>query len=150
LLTKEDRLDGYIGYLHAKFTDFLLATGSSNVQLAGNRPPQSPRLSLNAGYQHRFGLPNGAGLTGRVQTHLETTSYLTVYNYPDDRQGGYTRSDAMLTYTAQDDKWSVEAYGRNLENKAVIINAQENGLWSTYNYQFAAPRTYGMQVSVNW
>ena len=150
LLTKEDRLDGYIGYLHAKFTDFLLATGSSNVQLAGNRPPQSPRLSLNVGYQHRFGLPNGAGLTGRVQTHLETTSYLTVYNYPDDRQGGYTRSDAMLTYTAQDDKWSVEAYGRNLENKAVIINAQENGLWSTYNYQFAAPRTYGMQVSVNW
>ncbi len=150
LLTKEDRLDGYIGYLHAKFTNFLLATGSSNVQLAGNRPPQSPRLSFNAGYQHRFGLPNGAGLTGRVQTHLETTSYLTVYNYPDDRQGGYTRSDAMLTYTAQDDKWSVEAYGRNLENKAVIINAQENGLWSTYNYQFAAPRTYGMQVSVNW
>jgi iron complex outermembrane receptor protein len=150
LLTREDRLDGYIGYLHAKFTDFLLATGSSNVQLAGNRPPQSPRLSFNAGYQHRFGLPNGAGLTGRVQTHLETTSYLTVYNYPDDRQGGYTRSDAMLTYTAQDDKWSVEAYGRNLENKAVIINAQENGLWSTYNYQFAAPRTYGMQVSVNW
>lgn len=150
LLTKEDRLDGYIGYLHAKFTDFLLATGNTNVQLAGNRPPQSPRLSLNAGYQHRFGLPNGAGLTGRLQTHFETTSYLTVNNYPDDRQGSYTRTDAMLTYGSQDDKWSVEAYGRNLENKAVIINAQENGLWSTYNYQFASPRTYGMQVSVNW
>jgi len=150
LLTREDRLDGYIGYLHAKFTDFLLATGSSNVQLAGNRPPQSPRLSLNAGYQHRFDLPDGAGLTGRVQTHFETTSYLTVNNYPDDQQGSYSRSDAMLTYTARDDKWSVEAYGRNLENKAVVINAQENGLWSTYNYQFAAPRTYGMQVNLNW
>jgi iron complex outermembrane receptor protein len=150
LLTKEDRVDGYIGYLHAKFTDFLLATGNSNVQLAGNRPPQSPRLSLNAGYQHRFGLPNGAGLTGRVQTHFETTSYLTVNNYPDDRQGSYSRTDAMLTYAARDDKWSVEAYGRNLENKAIIINAQENGLWSTYNYQFGEPRTYGLQVSVNW
>jgi iron complex outermembrane receptor protein len=150
LLTREDRLDGYIGYLHAKFTDFLLASGGTNVQLAGNRPPQSPRLSLNAGYQHRFALPNGAGLTGRVQTHFETTSYLTVNNYPDDRQGSYTRTDAMLTYGSQDDKWSVEAYGRNLEDKAVIINAQENGLWSTYNYQFAEPRTYGVQVSVNW
>jgi iron complex outermembrane recepter protein len=150
LLTREDRLDGYIGYLHAKFTDFLLASGGTNVQLAGNRPPQSPRLSLNAGYQHRFALPNGAGLTGRVQTHFETTSYLTVNNYPDDRQGSYTRTDAMLTYGSQNDKWTVEAYGRNLENKAVIINAQENGLWSTYNYQFAEPRTYGMQVSVNW
>jgi iron complex outermembrane receptor protein len=150
LLTKDDRVDGYIGYLHAKFTDFLLATGNSNVQLAGNRPPQSPRLSVNAGYQHRFPLPNGAGLTGRVQTHLETASYLTVNNYPDDRQGGYTRSDAMLTYASADDKWSVEAYGRNLENKAVIINAQENGLWSAYNYQFAEPRTYGMQVTVHF
>jgi iron complex outermembrane receptor protein len=85
-----------------------------------------------------------------VQTHFETTSYLTVNNYPDDRQGSYTRTDAMLTYGSQDDKWSVEAYGRNLEDKAVIINAQENGLWSTYNYQFAEPRTYGVQVSVNW
>jgi iron complex outermembrane receptor protein len=89
-------------------------------------------------------------LTTRVQTHLETTSFLTVYNYPDDRQPGYTRTDAMLTYNSQEDKWSVEAYGRNLENKAVIINAQENGLWSAYNYQFAAPRTYGLQASLHW
>jgi len=150
LLSDYDRVDGYIGYLHAKFVDFALAAGGTNVQLAGNRPPQAPRLSVNLGYQHRFPLPNGGGLTPRVQTHLETTSFLTVYNYPDDRQPGYTRTDAMLTYNSPEDKWSVEAYGRNLENKAVIINAQENGLWSTYNYQFAAPRTYGLQVSLHW
>jgi iron complex outermembrane recepter protein len=150
LLTEQDRVDGYIGYLHAKFTDFQLAAGSINVQLAGNRPPQAPRMSLNLGYQHRFPLPNGGDLTPRLQTHYESTTYLTVYNYPDDRQGAFTRTDAMLTYHAPDDKWSVEAYGRNLGNKAVLINAQENGLWSTYNYQFAAPRTYGLQVSLHW
>jgi len=150
LLTEADRLDGYIGYLHAEFKDFLLASGSSNIQLAGNSPPQAPRASLNFGYQHRFTLANGAGLTARVQTHFETSSYLTVNNYPDDRQGSYSRSDAMLTYAPADNKWSLEAYGKNLENKAAIIAAQENGLWGTYNYQFADPRTYGLRASVHW
>ncbi len=150
LLTDADRLDGYIGYLHAQFKDFLLAVGGTNQQLAGNSPPQSPRLSLNFGYQHRFTMPDGAGLTARVQTHIETSSYLTVNNNPDDRQGSYSRSDAMLTYAPADSKWSLEAYGKNLENKAIIIAAQENGLWGTYNYQFADPRTYGLRVSTRF
>ncbi len=150
LLTKDDRIDGYIGYLHAEFKDFALAAGSINVQLAGNRPPQSPRLSATVGYQHRFSLANGASLTARVQSRYEAVSYLTVYNYANDRQGGYNRSDAILTYAASDDKWSVEAYGRNLENKRVLAAAQENGLWGTYNYQFLDPRTYGVRVNVNW
>jgi iron complex outermembrane receptor protein len=85
-----------------------------------------------------------------VQTHIETSSYLTVNNNPDDRQGSYSRSDAMLTYAPADNEWSLEAYGKNLENKAIIISAQENGLWGTYNYQFADPRTYGLRVSTRF
>jgi len=150
LLTDHDRVNAYVGYLHAKFTDFQLAAGSINVQLAGNRPPQAPRASVNLGYQHTFDLPNGGNLVPRVQSHYESVSFLTVYNYPDDRQAGYTRSDAMLTYNSADAKWNVEAYGRNLENRAVLINAQENGLWGTYNYQFGTPRTYGLQATYHW
>jgi len=150
IVTSADRIDGYIGYLHAAFTDFLLAVGDENVQIAGNHPPQSPSLSLNAGYQHHFMLPNGGSLTARLQTHYEAASYFTVNNYPDDRQGAYTRSDAILTYAPAESKWSIQAYGRNLENSRILANAQENGLWGAYNYQFAPPRTYGVQVSAHW
>lgn len=150
LLSDADRVDGYVGYLHAEFTDFLLAVGSANMQLAGNHPPQSPGWSANLGYQHRFDLPGGSALTARVQSRYEDTSYLTVYNFPNSRQESYTRSDAIVTYEPSDAQWSIEAYGRNLENSRVFTASQENGLWGTYNYQFTDPRTYGVRVSVNW
>ncbi|HVW70737.1 MAG TPA: TonB-dependent receptor [Steroidobacteraceae bacterium] len=150
LLTDADKVDAYVGYLHAQFKEFELANGNANLDLAGNAPPQSPRLSLNVGYQHRFQMPNGAGLTARVQTHFETSSNLTVYNYADDRQSAYSRTDAMLTYSPADGKWSIEAFGKNLENRLIIINAEENGLWGDYNYQFADPRTYGVRATVHF
>jgi len=150
LLTDADQVDGYVGYLHAQFKQFELANGNGNQNLSGNAPPQSPRLSLNFGYQHRFELANGAGLTARIQTHFETSSNLTVYNYADDRQAAYSRTDAMLTYSPADKKWSIEAYGKNLENRLVLINSEENGLWGDYNYQFADPRTYGMRATMHF
>jgi len=74
--------------------------------------------------------PRGCRLISRPRP------YLTVNNNPDDRQGSYSRSDAMLTYDAGPTTSGVlEAYGKNLENKAIIIAAQENGLCGTYNYQ---------------
>ena len=32
----------WVAYLNARFKDFVVANGSASVQLAGNRPPQSP------------------------------------------------------------------------------------------------------------
>lgn len=150
LLGNADRLDGYIGYLHAEFTDFALSVGSQNVQLAGNHPPQSPSLTANLGYQHEFAMPNGATLTARIQTNYTSKSYLTFFNYPNDRQDSYTRSDLIFTYTPEGGQWLIEAFGRNLENEQVLTQAQENGLWGMYNYQFMAPRTYGVRFKVNW
>jgi iron complex outermembrane receptor protein len=149
LATPVDRFDAFIGLLHAEFTNFEVAINNANVQLAGNHPPQSPRTSINAGYQHIFNVWNG-NLTARIQTHFETSSNLTFYNYQDDRQPSYTRSDVILTYETEDGKWSVEGYVRNLENAAVYSNAAENPLFNAYTYQLEPPRTYGVRLTANW
>lgn len=150
LVTPNDRIDGYVGYLHAEFTDFQIAAGAGNQQLAGNHPLQAPRWSTNVGYQHTFELGSGAGLTARLQSHYEDTSYLSIYNYTNSRQKSYTRSDVILTYEPADAQWTIEAFARNLEDERIMTAFQENGLWGTYNYQFTAPRTYGLRIAVNW
>jgi iron complex outermembrane receptor protein len=149
LVTPDDRLDAYLGYLNAKFTDFSISAGSGNVQLSGNAPPQAPKSTINLGYQHTFRL-SGGGLTARVQSHYESESFMTFFNYPDDRQPSYTRSDAMLTWTPTDAKWDVQAYVRNIEDKRVLSTASEQPLFGTYVFQFGDPRTYGVRFSARW
>jgi iron complex outermembrane receptor protein len=149
LLTKDDRIDLYVGYLDAKFTDFEVAGTVGNIDLAGNAPPQSPKMTVNVGYEHTVRFTPGS-LTGRVQSHYESTSYNTFFNYPDDRQASYTRTDAFLTWEPATAKWQVQAYGRNLENKRIIVSASEQPLFGTYVYQFGDPRTYGVRFTTKW
>lgn len=149
LVTKDDKFDAYIGYLDARFTEFDVAGTTGNISLAGNAPPQAPKMTVNLGYEHTLHFAPGS-LTGRVQTHLESASYNTFFNYPDDRQAGYSRSDAFLTWTPATGKWEVQAYGRNLEDRRIILSASEQPLFGTYVYQFADPRTYGLRISTKW
>jgi iron complex outermembrane recepter protein len=149
LATKDDKIDGYIGYLNARFTDFAIAGASGNVQLAGNTPPQAPKVSINLGYQHIFHFTPGA-LTARVQGHYESQSYFTFLNYNDDRQAGYTRADGFLTWNPAEAKYQLQAYVRNLTDKRILASASEQPLFGTYVYQFQDPRTYGLKVSTSW
>ncbi|MFD2500319.1 hypothetical protein ACFSTI_17590 [Rhizorhabdus histidinilytica] len=56
----------------------------------------------------------------------------------------------MLTYNASDNRWSLQGYVRNLENKIVITAASASGLFGAYTYQLAPPRTYGARLTYNF
>jgi iron complex outermembrane receptor protein len=149
-VTHSDRIDGYAAYLYARFTDFVTALNGVNVQLAGNRLQQAPTWVGNFGYEHEWQVPQGS-VTARVQTHLESSSYFTFFNYDADRQRGYHRSDALLTYRAPNDRWEVQGYVHNLENTLVLSYSDPTGTtYQTYRYQYQPPRTYGARVTVNF
>ena len=150
IFTQSDRIDGYLGYMSAEFTEFNVASGSGNVDYAGNHPPQAPEFSANLGYQHTFSLGNGGSLVARAQTHYESESYLGFRNTELERQPSYTRTDALLTYSAPDDQWSVQGYVRNIEDEPVFTAASEQPLFGTYVFQYGAPRTYGVDFRINW
>jgi iron complex outermembrane receptor protein len=135
--TADDRIDGSIAYLKGEFKEFCIARdaqGSCTRDLAGNAPVQAPKWQIGAGYEHIFEAFGGT-LTPRIQTHYESKSYLGVENYARQTQKSYSRSDAMLTYAEASGKWSLQAYVRN---------------FGAYNFAFAAPRTFGMKLIVNW
>ncbi len=142
-------------YLHARYADFLSIadpsdpTATGNVQLKGNRPPQSPSWSLAGGLERDWPLLGGT-LTGRIQTKFQTASNFSFYNYADTRQGAFTMSDVFLTYRPADSWWSVTGYVKNLENSVVFSDAEESQYASAYSYEFYPPRTYGARLQYNW
>jgi iron complex outermembrane receptor protein len=150
LLTQSDRLDGYLAYIHSKYTDLAIANGTSNLQLAGNTPPQSPRGTIELGYQHDFDVFNGT-LTPRLQTHYETASYFTIYNYGADEQKAYHRSDLLLTYKPESKSWALEGYVRNIEDKLILAGAKDpSTFYRAVDYQYQPPRTFGAKFTYYW
>jgi len=146
-------------YLSAVFKRFdatlqeYAANGSSTVipaNLAGKTLIQAPRWSLGAGFEHNWNLPGDAGLMARIQSSFRTAQYFSNYNFADSRQGAYTVSDAMLVFTAPNDRYEVEAYVRNLENSTYLTFAAETGTAHGYEYAFGAPRTFGAKLTVKF
>lgn len=140
-----DQLDVYLGYTHARFKDFIVGT----QQYAGNRPPNSPTYQVSVGYQHDFPIGDGK-LTLRGQSRLEDDYYLAFTNYGFEKQDSFTKTDFMLTYTAPQDRWSAQAYVRNIENETILTSASVSGLFGAYTFQYGDPRTYGARLTFNF
>ncbi|SLK12814.1 TonB-dependent receptor [Novosphingobium mathurense] len=149
-VTSADKLDFSVNWLDAKFKNFQVRAGNTNVDLSGNRLIQSPKWVISGGYEHTFDVGSGGQLVPRVQFIHRSSAYLTFFNRPNDRQRAYTMFDASLTYRSPDDSWSLQAYGRNLTNKIVITQANIGSFLGANTYQLMAPRTYGVRFTANF
>lgn len=137
--------------------------------LAGNELAHAPNFSATATYEHDFKLANGGAITPRGTVHYETRSFLTffdgdrtnrvvngapVYYGSDfDKQKAYSRSDLALRYTAPEDKYLVEGFVQNLEDRRIRTSA---GTFGPTRYapvflsNYQPPRTYGVRVRANF
>ena len=148
LLTPADQLDASVYPLHARF-DTLVISGMFGGNYSGFVLPFAPRLSGNIGYQHTWALQTRGGLTARIETHLETDTWVTFQESPGTHQPGHSVSNAYLTYDGPGEKWSLSAYVRNLEDRAVLVNGQ-GGPVGLITADIAPPRTYGVQLSARF
>ncbi|MEE3623856.1 TonB-dependent receptor [Nitrospirillum sp. BR 11752] len=159
LLTGSDRVDGSVSYIHARYTDFILATGdvfhpNSAAVYTGNRLAKSPEWTINLGYQHMWDLASGAMITARVDSVYVGDQNLDYRNFAVTEQKAYTKTNLSLAYDDADRRWRVMAYVRNLENNAVLVvaNPDTNGSGNRLagSGAYAPPRTYGVRVSANF
>jgi iron complex outermembrane receptor protein len=138
-------------------------------QLKGNELAHAPSFSMTGTYEHNFDLANGGSITPRVTVHYETESFLTFFNGDRtnrivngvavnygtsfDKQPAYTRTDLALRYNAPGDRYLVEFFVQNIEDRAVRTSAATFGP-TRYppvflsNYQ--APRTLGARIKATF
>jgi iron complex outermembrane receptor protein len=150
-LAPADLVTASINYLRAYFTSYiapayLSANGVVPAQdFAGGVLPSAPLFSANLSYTHTFTLSDGGHVAAGLYTHL-TDGYWTYFaESPGTYQPHYTTTTADLTWTSSTGRWSVSAFGKNLENKNIETFGQLTTAYTEVHLN--APRTYGASVT---
>jgi iron complex outermembrane recepter protein len=126
--------------------------GIQQPNFAGNRPPFSPEFIVTAGLDHTFQLGGAGSLTARVDTTFKSKYFTDFYNYRDGTQAALTQTDMSLEYQTDDKRYSILAFVKNLENTRALTYGSftSAGPDDIFNWQFGAPRTYGVRASVKF
>ena len=135
--------------------NYLLADPSSpgiSVDLEGNKLPNSPRYSVNLNLEYGFDLGNGLSLTPRVQYYVQDDYYSRIFNTPKDKIESWDLWDAQLTLMPSSQKWSLQAWGKNLGDKDYITGHYLTDATSSLftNVFLLEPRTYGLTFNYNF
>ena len=145
-VTRGLRINGNLGYLKAKYKNFLgdiYSTGTP-VDASFLKIRRAPKWTWNLGavYEADIGSNASAWVTGDV--HYLGAHEITFLNNPNLRNGGQYLVDASVN--VRFNKTTVSLFGKNLANeKGWTIGYDVQNIWS-----YAAPRprrTYGIAVT---
>jgi iron complex outermembrane receptor protein len=126
--------------------------GIQQPNFAGNRPAFSPEFIVTMGYDHIFGLGSAGTITAKANTTFKSSYFTDFYNYRDGRQKAFTQTDFALEYKPENERFTVVAFVRNLENTRPLTYGSftSAGPDDVFNFQFGTPRTYGIRVGVDF
>jgi iron complex outermembrane receptor protein len=135
-------------YLDGKYTDYpdALSIGpegdSTTVDATGNRTVASPKLTGNTSASYLI-----KTLHGNFQPTVNFSYNDGFYFYADNRleQPSYWLLNASLTWYLPNNRFSVQAWGKNLNDRVYYEGRSEQGGLGDAQRQ-AAPRTYGVTL----
>jgi iron complex outermembrane recepter protein len=139
-----DQINLNVGYSQARNKDFITPDGRNydGLQLA-----YAPDWSAMAGYTHN--IPIGeAMLRAHIDWRFESSWFADYVHNKGTRQGPSNKGDASLTYDAT--KWSVGAWIKNIQNRAVIAATAAAGVPGPGTSYLDEPRTYGLRFTVSY
>ena len=117
---------------------------------AGQKLTNLPSWVALLGYDHAWKFGGGQAVTISVNTKL-STSYTLELGTPIvpawDTQKAYSMTDASITYSIIDDRYSLRAWIKNIENSAVNVYGETGG---NHIYGILAPRTFGGTLTAHF
>ncbi|MCC7460930.1 MAG: TonB-dependent receptor, partial [Gammaproteobacteria bacterium] len=168
-VTRNTRLSARYNYLRATYDNlhFITAPPRDNFgcpftftgQLAGGAPVKdfncsgkpamySPQQTVNAGIDQTFPLSR-VDLVASVNTTWRDDQWSSVEYLVHELLPSYWATDASLSVRAPDDKWSVTAYARNLEDKRRALSAQVPVVGAGM-VSYGPGATYGLRVQAGF
>lgn len=171
-LSPNDFFTASFNYLNAKYDELLasyaifdtvnpgnngladLDPGPALVQpdLSGNELPQSPAVTITLGYDRIFDLGSAGSLTASVFSRFKSDYFLNSFNYRSTRQEGFSQTDLSLKYQPSNEAFSIQAFVRNIEDEQPLAYANfiSAGPDDNFDFQFGAPRTYGVRIGFDF
>ena len=125
--------------------------------LDGQNLPESPhsKVAVNGTYTWRF---DPGDLSLSVDYIFKDQSYDSVFDQPYYLAPSYSQFDARFVYNDRQDRFTIIAYGKNLNNAQGYDNVTASFLQSpaagspnyTEQADYIIPRTYGVQLQVRF
>ncbi len=153
-ITPEFRLTASMEALSAKYTVFsglncASPLGGPVVVCAGdgNDLPYAPRFTFNSGFVYSTDF-QGGNLAAQVNLEYSSSYFLKAENVV--KQGQFARINANLTWTSPNENYTVQFWGKNLTNKAVMAQSSLSTIAGTGQANaislWREPRTFGIRV----
>ena len=153
-----------LGLLNAKYSSFTLPVNLSTnplqnrpvaIDFSGRALDKSPSTTFTLGYTHDWTMTDGAAVSAYIGTRYSSSYALTNFGLVvpvQNIQSSFTRTDVNVTYTAPREKWYVQGYAKNLENRNVMTGFQYIGvpLAPTSNVFLADPFTFGVRAGIKF
>lgn len=143
---------GYENPRYVQFTEqnpnfpFLGPNGLLN--LSGHQLQYTSKVTNNLKVAYELPISRGSvRISG--EWNWRAKEYFSEFNDPFEEQPAYSLYSAFVRYTSPDNKWYIEAFGKNLAN-ALIISQTSIGGCGCLNSQFEPPRTYGVIVDYRY
>lgn len=137
-----------VGYLHARYDDFLL----DELDIFNdNQMQNAPDWTATLGIVHDWNLAGGAKIEANLSSRYESGFWGDFAHSSGIYQSAYTKTDLALTWFAPQDKWSASLWVKNLEDQDVQAAAAtgnpltDPGPGAPF---LEAPRTYGIRIAV--
>jgi len=153
LLTDHLTFNMGLAYLDAKYEDYetLVSDGLGGlvpVNFKGNHLMNAPRWSGNANATYEIPMGPGHAKFFLQMTH-SSPKYTAFTGLPQEKIGDITLVNANVSWTPDDERWSIGLYGRNLTDKTyygqVLYLSGVVALASV-----ADPREYGVDFKYRW
>jgi len=144
----DTRMSLSVGYLHARYDDFLLDELDA---YNGLQMQNAPDWTATLGVVHDWRLANSAVIRADLSSRYESGFWGDFAHSSGIYQGAYSKTDVALTYHAASDRWSFGIWAKNLENQDVQAAAAtgnpltDPGPGAPF---LEAPRTAGIRFAV--
>lgn len=137
-------------WLHSEFTKFTNSDQGrpalGQINLAGNRLPQSPEITLSGSVEYSLPISSGA-IVARAQGFWSSRVYFDEFNVDAVSQPAYTKFDLSLAWRGNSGV-EITAFVNNVTDKNYLETAYQSTSLTGFpiNGFLAPPRTYGVRA----
>ncbi len=144
--TRNFNLNVGIGLLHSRLGAF--ATSSGDVP-AGNRLPDAPSFSANAGAAYTIDLSDSLALRFQADVRYSGYAFKDAINDPIIAADEFWVVNGRITML-KDDRWDISVWAKNLfDERYVTQGINQSALGNGFRV-YGAPRTFGVSAALNF
>lgn len=111
-------------YLDATYDKYLAPSGTTSVDVSGNRLNASPENKFSLAAQYFQDVDFGT-FSYRLEYAWQDKQFFTAFNQDVSSQDSYGLINARVSFRTTDEKWEVLAYGENLTNENYSTSSRE-------------------------